>query len=146
MTSFEMTWWLWVISGFALIGLELMIPTSFFIFFCGVGAVIVGIALFAIPSLSLGMQFLLWSILSIILIALLRKKMNFNDALDGSDKDTMVGKVGTASVEIAPGGTGRGELRGSVWNLKNVGETTIAASSSCKVVSVDGLTLNVVSG
>lgn len=145
MMSFEVTWWLWVISGFALIGLELMIPTSFFIFFCGVGAVIVGIALFAIPSLSLGMQFLLWSVLSIVLIALLRKKMNFNDALDGSDQDTLVGKLGTASVEISPGSMGRGELRGSVWNLKNVGDTKITAGAQVKVVSVDGLTLNVVS-
>jgi membrane protein implicated in regulation of membrane protease activity len=145
MMTISITWWLWVISGFALIGLELMIPTSFFIFFCGVGGVIVGIIYFALPGLTIGMQFLLWSILSIVLIALLRKKMNFNDALDGSDQDSLVGKSATASEEIGVGAVGRGELRGSTWSLKNVGEVKISAGAQCKVTAVDGLTLNVVS-
>ena len=145
MMMITMSWWLWMIVGFALIGVELMIPSSFFIFFCGVGAVIVGVIFFAFPGLSIGMQFLLWSVLSVVLIALLRKRMNFGDTHDGSDQDSLVGKMVTAGEEMGAGAGGRGELRGTTWSIKNVGDQKISAGGHCKVVAVDGLTLNVVS-
>ena len=140
-----MTWWLWLIVGFVLIGFEVVIPSHFFVFFCGVGAVLVGLVYLALPELTLGAQFLLWSILSIALIAILRKKLDLGDKLDGSDRDTLVGKIATATSDMDGGSVGRGELRGSGWSLKNVGEKRIAAGAQCTVVAVDGLTLNVIS-
>src|SRR3989304_4674160 len=38
-----MTWWLWVILGFALMGLELFTPVGFYFLFFGVGALVVGL-------------------------------------------------------------------------------------------------------
>ena len=45
--------------------------------------------------------------------------------------------------EVAPGGRGRAQYRGSDWNIENVGDSAIIAGAGARVVEVDGLTLKV---
>ena len=46
--------------------------------------------------------------------------------------------------DLAPGGHGRTEYRGSKWDVHNVGEQAITGGTRAKVVKVDGLKLHVV--
>jgi membrane protein implicated in regulation of membrane protease activity len=54
-----------------------------------------------------------------------------------------VGEVVEVADEIASGGRGRAQYRGSDWNILNIGDAPISAGSHAKVVEVDGLTLKV---
>jgi len=59
-----MEWWQWIIAGFCLIGLELVVP-SFTIIWFGAGALLVGLLTAVWPDISLSWQFLGWSVASI---------------------------------------------------------------------------------
>jgi membrane protein implicated in regulation of membrane protease activity len=54
-----------------------------------------------------------------------------------------VGELVKVAEEVAAGGRGRAEYRGSDWNVHNVGELPVPAGSHARVVEVDGLTLKV---
>jgi membrane protein implicated in regulation of membrane protease activity len=60
----QIEWWYWIIAGFCLIGLELIIP-SFTIIWFGLGALVVGALCSFLPGLALAAQFALWTLASI---------------------------------------------------------------------------------
>jgi hypothetical protein len=57
--------------------------------------------------------------------------------------DTLVGEVATLAETLAPGATGRAELRGSTWTARNAGATPLPAGSRTRVERVEGLLLHV---
>ncbi|MGZ7030612.1 MAG: NfeD family protein, partial [Thermoanaerobaculia bacterium] len=57
--------------------------------------------------------------------------------------DTMIGEEAITTDEIAPGATGRADLRGSTWSARNVGETPLAKGQRCTVERIDGLLLHI---
>ena len=60
----QIEWWYWIIAGFCLIGLELVIP-SFTIIWFGLGALFVGALSCLWPGIPLAGQVALWSVTSI---------------------------------------------------------------------------------
>ena len=58
-------------------------------------------------------------------------------------EDTLVGEIAVAREPIEPGAMGRGELRGSVFSLRNADAAPLAVGERCRVERVDGLTLEV---
>ncbi len=60
----KIEWWYWILAGFLLIGLELVVP-SFTIIWFGFGALLVGLVLLLLPSLADWGQVLLWILFSI---------------------------------------------------------------------------------
>jgi membrane protein implicated in regulation of membrane protease activity len=65
----QIEWWYWIIAGFCLIGLELIIP-SFTIIWFGMGALVVGALSGFWPDFPLAVQIVLWPILSICFTAM----------------------------------------------------------------------------
>ncbi len=57
--------------------------------------------------------------------------------------DTLVGEVATLTDDLAAGAVGKAELRGTTWTVLNRGEGPLARGQRCRVVAVDGLTLQV---
>lgn len=57
--------------------------------------------------------------------------------------DALVGEVGVASEDLAPGKIGRVELRGTPWSARNMTSAVLARGARCRVVRVDGLTVEV---
>ena len=53
-------WWHWIVGGIVLVLAELVIP-SFFIVWFGLGALLVGLLLLAVPDLSLPTQIVAWT-------------------------------------------------------------------------------------
>jgi len=91
----QIEWWYWIIAGFCLIGLELVIP-SFTIIWLGMGALVVGILKAVWPGFPVAGQLLLWSISSIAFTVMwfkyLRPKKDQTSA--GRSKEGIVGETG----------------------------------------------------
>lgn len=140
----DMQWWHWIALGLILAGLELASPGGFFIVFFGVGAILVGL----LEAVGLAnppwVQWLLFSVLSVSAVVAFRKPLlkRFRVPDHATVVDSFVGEVAVPDADIAPGAVGRAQLRGSAWQARNVGSTTARRGDRCRVVRVDGLTLD----
>lgn len=137
-----MPWWVWILFGLVLLGLELLLG-SFYLVFLGVAAIAVGlIAMFGADG-PLWLEWLLFIIFSTGLVLLLRKPLigKFNIQSDTRDIDTLVGLAAVAVESIAPGGIGKVEMRGTVWTAHNEGAAALAPGQRCRVERVEGLSL-----
>ncbi len=139
-----MTWWAWLVLGMLLLGGEMAMPGGFYLLFFGVGALLVGLVGLAGLDLAGWVQWLLFSVLSVISLALIRPRIvgRLRQGGPGID-DTLVGEIAVTSEPIAPGGVGRGELRGSTFTLRNGDAESLHVGERCRVMRVEGLTLEV---
>lgn len=136
-----MTWWMWVLLGFGLAGLELVTTSLHFAFF-GVGAILVGLLVATGLGIPLWLQLFLFTIISVVLLLFRRRFLIlFKYQVPDREVDAITGEVAIASEEIPPGGIGKAENRGSSWNARNVGNRPLAKGERCLVERVDGLTL-----
>jgi len=146
MAEFAISWWLWIVLGVVLLAGEILTPGGFYIFFFGASAICVGLLKLLGFSQGLISEGLLFAGLAVCGVAFLRKplleKFQPKSAPQG-DVDGLVGEMAVASQELPPGGIGKVELHGSVWNALNEGDSTIQASERCRVVGVKGLMLHV---
>jgi inner membrane protein len=143
-----MLWWYWVILGMALAAIEVAGPGVFFFIFFGVGAVAVGLLVLVGIGGPPWVQWLLFSVLSLVSLGLFRGRLlqrqkAMLDSTPGVD-DNFVGEVAVAIDDIAPGAHGRAELRGTGWSALNVGPEPIVRGCRCVVRRVDGLLLHLV--
>lgn len=140
-----MEWWIWIIAGLALVGLEMLTAGTFVFMFFGVAGVLVGAVAAAWPDFPAWAQFGAFSVVAVLSLVLFRGRLV--EAMRAKPKptqtDEMVGEVGVAYDEIPPGGVGKVELRGTVWNSRNEDEAPLAKGARCTVVRVEGLSLGV---
>ncbi len=140
-----MAWWIWILSGLVLVLIELLTPGGFYILFFGIGALVVG----ALAGLKLAgppwMEWLLFSLLSLLALALLRGPLlaRWGPRAEGREVDNLVGETALALEDIAADGVGKVELRGAAWNACNAGEGPVSRGQRCRVEHVEGLTLRV---
>jgi membrane protein implicated in regulation of membrane protease activity len=141
-----MTWWLWVLLGFLLMALELFTPMAFFFLFFGAGALVVGI----LTRLGLAgpgwMEWLLFSVVSVLALVVLRAPLlaRTHGRASAPVVDGVVGEIAVPVEDLAPGAVGKVELRGTTWTAHNDGPITLPRGQRCRVTRVDGLTLGVV--
>ncbi len=140
-----MVWWLWVLLGLALVLGELLTPGGFYLIFFGVGALVVGALAAGGVIVSPAVQWLLFSGLSILALALFRRPLIhwLRPHLDGKPVDQLVGETAVVLAALGPGEIGPAELRGAPWRAKNLGALPLAAGARCRVERVDGLLLQV---
>ena len=138
-----MVWWLWVLLGLGLLALEMATPGGFFALFFGLGALVVGGLTGAGAAGPAWMQWLLFSALSIVALALLRRplQVHLNVRAGGHAVDSLGGTAAVALEEVPAGGMGKVELRGSAWSARNSGDRPLTRGERCTVEKVDGLTL-----
>ena len=136
-----MEWWAWVILGFVLLAAE-MVSAGLFLMFFGVGGLVVG-GLVRLHLLEAAwMQWLAFSVVSLGSMALLRKPLQHRLKINvRKDQDTMLGERAVATEEMAAGGIGKVELRGSTWQARNLGDAPVKSGQGCKVEKVEGITL-----
>ena len=139
-----MAWWMWVLGGFVLLGLELGTPGGFFLAFFGVAALVVGGLAAAGMVEAVWAQWLLFSVLSVLSVLLFRKPL-----LDWMKKrepvrpavDSLVGEAAILTEDLPAGGVGKAELRGTSWSVRARSGAAIARGRRCLVEEVEGLTL-----
>lgn len=138
-----MAWWIWVLIGFALLGLE-FVATTFHIGFFAAGAFVVAILALAGWDGPLWQELMLFTIVSLAAVFVFRpivvRKLRMNET---KPVDELVGEQAVAIDEIAVLGRGKAELRGSTWSAQNVGDNTITRGQRCTVERVEGLLLHI---
>jgi membrane protein implicated in regulation of membrane protease activity len=138
-----MTWWYWLVLGLVLIALEMASAGGFYIIFFGVAALVVGPLAYFWLAEHVGVQWLLFSMLSVASLVLFRNPLmrKLNLGAGAADIDSLAGETGTALDDMGAGANGHVELRGTTWTAKNTGATPLARGTRCVVVRADRLTL-----
>ena len=140
-----MEWWLWLAVGLALTLAELVTPSGFFIIFFGLAALTVGILTGLNMAGGTWVQWVLFSVLSIVYVLIFRDRLQSKMPMPESrDVDSLVGGLAIVQERLLPGGVGKVEVRGSMWSARNTSSVTLDAGQRARVVMVDGLTLTVV--
>lgn len=139
-----MIWWYWMLAGLVFLGVEMATPGGFYILFFGLAALIVG----SLTGLGFAqaewLQWLLFSGLAILSLLVFRGPLLA--WIKTQDKemptvDSMMGESAVPIEDLAPGGTGKAELRGTMWTAHNAGPALLKKNQRCKVERVEGLTL-----
>lgn len=91
----KLEWWYWLILGFCLIGLELLVP-SFTIIWFGMGALAVGVLVLIIPGIPVWLQVLLWAGASVVFTLMWFKylKPRGERTKAGLSKEAILGETG----------------------------------------------------
>src|SRR5437870_13236265 len=109
-----MSWWLWLVLGLALLASEAFTPGAFFVFFFGLSAIAVGLAVWLGPHIPGWFQWFLFSLLSVLSVAflpvpILRRIMPVRREVLAVD--ALGGEVAVPLDDLAPGAVGTPELR-----------------------------------
>lgn len=147
MISFD--WWQWLVAGFVLIALEMVIP-SFTIIWFGLGALVVGAFAFIWPKFSLSGELALWLLMSVCFTLFwfryLKPKGIKNTA--GLSKEGIVGETGII-IRGTEDSYGRGVVRFRIsvlgadeWSCYS--EHILHVGASVRVVDIEGQILKVV--
>jgi membrane protein implicated in regulation of membrane protease activity len=139
-----MEWWIWLALGLVLLLIELATPSGFFVMFFGLGALTVGV----LTRLGIGgaawMEWLLFTVLSIVYLLLFRDRIRTSLQLDRPDTvDSMIGELALPRERIPPAGNGRVELRGTMWSAHNDSAESLEPGRRARVTRVDGLVVYV---
>ncbi len=138
-----MAWWIWILIGLALLGVEAGMPGGFFFLFFGISGLAVG----SLAALGLAgppwVQWTLFSVLALVALAVLRKPLQAKLNVNGVNKhvDKLTRETAIAQSDMAPDQIGKAELRGTTWTARNASAGPIVVGQRLKVDHVDGLTL-----
>ena len=146
----ELLWWHWMVLGMGLGLLELFVP-SFFIIWFGLGALLVGVVLLAVPAMAFSAQILLWTAASVVMTVLWFRVFRRDGGKTRSGQaDEVVGEIGVLVKAVEPLGmtSARGEVRfqkpilgADVWPC--LADEAIAAGERVRVLAVDGQLLKI---
>jgi membrane protein implicated in regulation of membrane protease activity len=137
-----MPWWGWIVVGAALLAAETVVDAQFYLMFFGVAALATGV-LGAVGLL--GPTWLEWAVFGALCVGgvlLFRRRVygmirrSYGEVSSGT-----VGELAVAREPIAPGGRGKVELRGTVWEARNLSGAALAPGESARVERVEGLVL-----
>ena len=143
--SAAMSWYLWLVVGIVLAGLELTGSGGFYLVFFGLAAIIVGILGFLGGVEAVWLQWLVFTALSVVSLLLFRNPLlrRLQSPPTGA-VDRLVGEIAAPLEDIPAGEVGRAELRGTTWSARNASDADIAKGRRCRVERVDGLMLFIV--
>jgi inner membrane protein len=138
-------WWHWLVLGLLLVVAEMAASGGFYIIFFGIGAIVVGLLASFDLAGPIWMQLLLFSAISVASLLIFRRRLLKWLQVDpqAPPVDMIVGEVGVAAEDLLPGKVGRVELRGAAWSGRNITNATLARGARCRVIRVDGLTVDV---
>lgn len=134
-----MSWWMWVLLGVGLLVVEIVTPGGLFALFFGVSAILVG-GLVALGVEAAWLQWLLFAGLGVVLLVALRRRIR-SWAPGDPPVDGLVGELAVPREDLAPGATGRADLRGAPWTAINDGGTVLRAGQRCRVSRAENLTI-----
>jgi membrane protein implicated in regulation of membrane protease activity len=139
----EFDFWHWWVLAAALLTLEVILPTFFFIWL-GAAAFVTGIVLWLMPSLSWEAQLVIFSALSVASVIASRiyydkKPIQTDEPLLNRRSERYVGRVITLKAPIVDG-TGKIQVDDSTWKV--VGEDC-PAGTKVRVTSADNVLLYV---
>ncbi len=138
-----MPWWGWMIIGALLLCSELLgVEAAFYLVFIGIAAMITGLIELAGAELEIWVQWILFSIISVVLTVLFRKKLYAKLRGGGVGYEAgPAGEIITVEEALEPGQSGRVSYRGTDWTVVNDSDEAFAAGQRVRISRVDGLKL-----
>ena len=139
-----MPWWLWLVVGVGLFGVEMfVIDAQFYLVFLGAAAAIVGLLGLSGLALPDWAQWLTFAILAIAaMLAFRRRIYELVRSRSGHVEERLtLGDRIVVPVRLEPGQTCRVDYRGSSWTARNIDEHALEAGREALISQVDGLTL-----
>ena len=138
-----MPWWGWMIIGALLLGSELLgVEAAFYLVFIGLAALITGLVELAGAGLETWMQWILFSIIAVLLMVLFRRKLYARLRGGGVGYEAgPAGEIVTVEQPLEPGQTGRMSYRGTDWTVVNDSDRAFSAGQRVRIGRVDGLKL-----
>lgn len=145
----QLEWWYWIIAGFCLIGLELIVP-SFTIIWFGMGALVVGLLCLVWPSFPVAAQVALWSVASVCFTVMWFKylKPKGNRSHAGLSKEGIVGETGII-IRGTDDSYGHGTVRFRIavlgadeWSC--YADDVLTVGDTVRVIDIEGQILKVV--
>ena len=92
-----MEYWIWLVMGMVLVGFEIFLP-SFTALWFGIAALLVGVLVWLMPSLSLSLQLVVWGVISIACTAAwfgyFRGKRTPDLTKAGLSRERLIGETG----------------------------------------------------
>lgn len=136
--------WGWVILGFGLLILEMLLPTGFVLLWLGCAAVAVAGVVWMVPGLGLGLEVLIWGLLSVVAVLAWRRfrplaVRSTGEAPLNQRGLSYVGRVFTLDTAVVDG-VGHVRVDDSQWRIVGADAD---AGSKVRVIRADGATLHV---
>lgn len=139
-----MPWWGWIVVGVALLVSETIVDAEFFLIFLGISALAVGALQLAGLGAAVWVQWLMFAALAAVSLVFFRRQLHRRLRTTAAHiDDGLVNERGVALDTIAPGASGRAELRGSVWRVRNGGSEPIQVGDTVRVQRTDGVVLEI---
>lgn len=140
---FQPTYWTWWLFGVLLVIIEVLSPGVFFLWM-GLAALLVGVVLWLLPSLSIELQWLLFAAGSVASVALWKAYLRRHpthtaDPTLNRRGEQLIGRLAIAETALRAG-EGRVNLGGSSWKVFG---PDCPAGTRLKVVGVEGTVLRV---
>jgi membrane protein implicated in regulation of membrane protease activity len=137
----EIVFWHWLIVAVVLITLEMLAPGTFLLWM-GISAAIVGVILFLAPSLSLIVQIIIFTVLSVTSLLMYKQYQKRNPTIIDEPAlnrraEQYIGRIFTLDTPIE-NGVGKVNIDDSTWK---VGGEDIVAGTRVRVTAVDGTIL-----
>lgn len=137
-----MQYWYWLALGFVLMGIELMLP-SFFFMWLGISALVVGGLLFAVPDLPFTVQGTLFAIAAILSFYVSRKIIKTKQGKSHTTLNkrgaSLVGEIVVLESAIE-NGHGKARVGDTLWSVHG---PDAPAGSRVKIIGADGSVLKV---
>jgi len=138
-----MPFWGWIVVGAVLLAAELtLVDAQFYLVFVGVAALVTGAGVWLAGPFAPAVDWALFGGLCVVMLAAFRKRVYARiRRVDGEVSQGTVGELAIARATIAPGQHGRVELRGTLWDGRNVGDAEIREGERARVLATHGLVL-----
>ncbi|MFY8032679.1 MAG: NfeD family protein [Devosia sp.] len=134
--------WSWLVAGFVLLGLELVVPGGILVWM-GAAAIVTGLVHFLFPGLGWPVEVLIFGVLSLVsIVAWLR----FRPQGEATDRpflnrraDRFIGQEVVLNEPIRDG-AGRVSLGDTMWRVQG---PDLAAGAKVRIIGADGALLKV---
>ena len=143
MTEFLVHYWHWIVLGVGLMALEIVLP-SFVALWFGAAAIVVGVLLLIVPSLSIALQVVIWVLFSILFTWMWFRYMQplaVDKTKAGLSREAIIGEIG--QVLSVPTSDRRGVMRFSVpilgadeWTF--ICSDTVSSGDRVRVSDISG--------
>jgi len=133
-----------MIIGALMLGSELLgVEAAFYLVFIGIAAFVTGFIELAGADLEPWMQWIVFSVIAVVLMVFFRKKLYAKLRGAGVGYETgPAGEILTLEQALEPGQSGRMAYRGTDWTIVNDSDQAFATGQRVRISRVDGLKLN----
>ncbi len=137
----ELSFWIWLCIGLVLFALELVASITYFLWL-GVAALVTALVLYVFPEISWQMQFVIFSVLSVIAVILSRhylvNKQNKSEVPKLNRRaEQYIGRVFTLSESIKQG-EGKIKVDDTYWRVSG---PALEKDTEVKVIDAEGSVL-----